>query len=342
MTYPTYEADPAYDYAWKNNEIKAEDITVTLTKAIKTFDVIIGEAAAVKYNYGSKITAPAEEPTKTKDGYTVTFDGWYNGDTKWNFETDTVTSNVTLVAKFNETINTYNAKLILCDGTEKDIVYTIKNRTEKLAETREFLGTTNAQYTYTNDLPTELPLENGKTYTEMRTLNEYDVKIGETAATKVAYGGKLTRPADPTKDMTVDKVYTFDGWYNGDTKWNFDTDTVKGNVTLVPKFNETARKYTVTLTFDGLEKDTVTLQVEYNGTVDFSAYTEDGYNMTIKNGETEIDGLTVTGDVNITVTYAKKPTADKKGCGGSVNGVMPVLAILCLAGAVAVIKKKRV
>lgn len=342
LTYPTYEADPAYDYAWKNNEIKAEDITVTLTKAIKTFDVIIGETAAVKYNYGSKITAPAEEPTKTKDGYTVTFDGWYNGDTKWNFETDTVTSNVTLVAKFNETINTYNAKLILCDGTEKDIVYTIENRTEKLAETREFLGTTNAQYTYTNDLPTELPLENGKTYTETRTLNEYDVKIGETAATKVAYGSKLTRPADPTKDMTVDKVYTFDGWYNGDTKWNFDTDTVKGNVTLVPKFNETARKYTVTVTFDGLEKDTVTLQVEYNGTVDFSAYTEDGYNMTIKNGETEIDGLTVTGDVNITVTYAKKPTADKKGCGGSVNGVMPVLAILCLAGAVAVIKKKRV
>ena len=342
LTYPTYEADPAYDYAWKNNEIKAEDITVTLTKAIKTFDVIIGEAAAVKYNYGSKITAPAEEPSKTKDGYTVTFDGWYNGDTKWNFETDTVTSNVTLVAKFNETINTYNAKLILCDGTEKDIVYTIENRTEKLAETREFLGTTNAQYTYTNDLPTELPLENGKTYTETRTLNEYDVKIGETAATKVAYGSKLTRPADPTKDTTVDKVYTFDGWYNGDTKWNFDTDTVKGNVTLVPKFNETARKYTVTVTFDGLEKDTVTLQVEYNGTVDFSAYAEDGYNMTIKNGETEIDGLTVTGDVNITVTYAKKPAADKKGCGGSVNGVMPVLAILCLAGAVAVIKKKRV
>ena len=342
LTYPTYEADPAYDYAWKNNEIKAEDIAVTLTKTIKTFDVIIGEAAAVKYNYGSKITAPAEEPTKTKDGYTVTFDGWYNGDTKWNFETDTVTSNVTLVAKFNETISTYNAKLILCDGTEKDIVYTIENRTEKLAETREFLGTTNAQYTYTNDLPTELPLENGKTYTETRTLNEYDVKIGETAATKVAYGSKLTRPADPTKDMTVDKVYTFDGWYNGDTKWNFDTDTVKGNVTLVAKFNETARKYTVTVTFDGLEKDTVTLQVEYNGTVDFSAYAEDGYNMTIKNGETEIDGLTVTGDVNITVTYAKKPAADKKGCGGSVNGVMPVLAILCLAGAVAVIKKKRV
>ena len=341
LTYPTYETDPAYDYVWTNNEIKAENITVTLTKTIKTFDVIIGDAAAVKYNYGTKITAP-EDPTKTKEGYTVTFDGWYNGETKWNFETDTVTSNVTLVAKFNETINTYSAKLVLCDGTEKDISYTIENRAEKLAEAKTFLGANDAQYTYTNDLPTELPLENGRTYTETRTLNEYDVKIGEAAATKVAYGSKLTKPADPTKDMTADKVYTFDGWYNGETKWNFETDTVTSNVTLVAKFNETARKYTVTITFVGLEKDEVTLQVEYNGRVDFSAYAEDGYNMTIKNGETEINGLTVTGDANITVTYAKKPAAAKKGCGGSVNGVMPVLAILCLAGAVVVTKKKRV
>ena len=342
LTYPTYEADPAYDYVWTNNEIKAENITVTLTKTIKTFDVIIGDAAAVKYNYGTKITAP-ENPTKTKDGYTVTFDGWYNGETKWNFETDTVTSNVTLVAKFNETINTYSAKLVLCDGTEKDISYTIENRAEKLAEAKTFLGANDAQYTYTNDLPTELPLENGRTYTETRTLNEYDVKIGESATVKVAYGNKLTKPeSDPTKDMTADKVYTFDGWYNGETKWNFETDTVTSNVTLVAKFNETARKYTVTITFVGLEKDEVTLQVEYNGRVDFSAYAEDGYNMTIKNGETEINGLTVTGDANITVTYAKKPAAAKKGCGGSVNGVMPVLAILCLAGAVVVTKKKRV
>ena len=341
LTYPTYEADPAYDYAWKNNEIKAENVTVTLTKTIKTFDVIIGDAAAVKYNYGSKITAPTEEPGKTKDGYTVTFDGWYNGDKKWDFANDIVTSNVTLVAKFNETIITYSAKLVLCDGTEKDISYTIENRTEKLAEARDFLGTTNAQYTYTNDLPTELPLENGKTYTETRTLNEYDVKIGEATATKVAYGTKLTKPADPTKDTTVDKVYTFDGWYNGDAKWNFETDTVTGNVTLVAKFNESVRKYTVTITFVGLEKDAVSLQVEYGKTVDFSAYDEDGYNTTVKNGETEITGLTVTGDANIVVTYTKKP-AKEKGCGGSINGIIPVLAILCLAGAVAVMKKKRV
>lgn len=238
------------------------------------YDVIIGDAAAVKVAYGSKLTKPESDPTKDMTVDKVyTFDGWYNGDTKWNFETDTVSGDTTLVAKFTDSAR------------------------------------------------------------------EYDVKFGEADAAKVAYGSKLTRPADPTKDMTADKVYTFDGWYNGETKWNFDADTVKGDVTLVAKFTETARKYTVTITFVGLEKDEVTLQVEYNGRVDFSAYAEDGYNMTIKNGETEITELTVTGDVNITVTYAKKPAAAKKGCGGSVGGLGVMLTALGFAAVV--FRKKR-
>ena len=251
-----------------------ENCSYAVTVKPIEYDVIIGDAAAVKVAYGEKLTKPESDPTKDMTVDKVyTFDGWYNGDKKWDFETDTVQGDTTLVARFNESAR------------------------------------------------------------------EYDVKFGEADAAKVAYGSKLTRPADPTKDMTVDKVYTFDGWYNGETKWNFDADTVKGDVTLVAKFTETARKYTVTITFVGLEKDEVTLQVEYNGTVDFSAYAEDGYNMTIKNGETEITELTVTGDVNITITYAKKPAAAKKGCGGSVGGLGVMLTALGFAAVV--LKKKR-
>ena len=253
-----------------------ENCSYAVTVKPIEYDVIIGDAAAVKVAYGSKLTKPETDPTKDMTVDKVyTFDGWYNGDKKWDFETDTVQGDTTLVARFNESAR------------------------------------------------------------------EYDVKFGEDAtATKAAYGNKLTKPeTDPTKDMTVDKVYTFDGWYNGETKWNFDVDTVKGDVTLVAKFTETARKYTVTITFVGLEKDEVTLQVEYNGRVDFSAYAEDGYNMTIKNGETEINGLTVTGDANITVTYAKKPAAAKKGCGGSVGGIGVMLTALGFAAVV--FKKKR-
>ena len=253
-----------------------ENCSYAVTVKPIEYDVIIGDAAAVKVAYGEKLTKPESDPTKDMTVDKVyTFDGWYNGDKKWDFETDTVQGDTTLVARFNESAR------------------------------------------------------------------EYDVKFGEDAtATKTAYGNKLTKPeTDPTKDMTVDKVYTFDGWYNGETKWNFDADTVKGDVTLVAKFTETARKYTVTITFVGLEKDEVTLQVEYNGRVDFSAYAEDGYNMTIKNGETEITELTVTGDVNITITYAKKPAAAKKGCGGSVGGLGVMLTALGFAAVV--FKKKR-
>ena len=342
--------DKVYTFdGWYNGDTKWNFETDTVsgdttlvarfTDSAREYDVKFGEAAAAKVAYGSKLTAPTEEPSETKEGYNVTFDGWYNGDKKWDFANDVVTGNLTLVAKFNETVITYTAELTLGDGTKKDISYTVENRTEKLAEAKKLLGADDDQYTYTNDLPTELPLENGKTYTETRTVNEYDVKFGEAAAAKVAYGSKLTRPADPTKDMTADKVYTFDGWYVGDTKWDFDADTVKGDVTLVAKFNETARKYAVTITFVGLEKDEVVLQVEYNGTVDFSAYAEDGYNMTIKNGETEITELTVTGDVNITITYAKKPAAAKKGCGGSVGGLGVMLTALGFAAVV--FRKKR-
>ena len=353
------ESDPTKDMTvdkvftfdgWYNGDTKWNFETDTVsgdttlvakfTDSAREYDVKFGEADAAKVAYGSKLTAPTEEPSETKEGYNVTFDGWYNGDKKWDFANDVVTGNLTLVAKFNETVITYTAELTLGDGTKKDISYTVENRTEKLAEAKKLLGADDDQYTYTNDLPTELPLENGKTYTETRTVNEYDVKFGEAAAAKVAYGSKLTKPeTDPTKDMTVDKVYTFDGWYNGETKWNFDADTVKGDVTLVAKFTETARKYTVTITFVGLEKDEVTLQVEYNGTVDFSAYAEDGYNMTVKNGETEITELTVTGDVNITITYAKKPAASKKGCGGSVGSIGVMLTALGFAAVV--FRKKR-
>ncbi len=333
-----YNGDKKWDF--ETDTVQGDTTLVArFNESAREYDVKFGEDATAKVAYGSKLTAPTEEPSETKEGYNVTFDGWYNGDKKWNFANDVVTGNLTLVAKFNETVITYTAELTLGDGTKKDISYTVENRTEKLAEAKKLLGADDDQYTYTNDLPTELPLENGKTYTETRTVNEYDVKFGEADAAKVAYGSKLTRPADPTKDMTADKVYTFDGWYVGDTKWDFDADTVKGDVTLVAKFNETARKYAVTITFVGLEKDEVVLQVEYNGTVDFSAYAEDGYNMTIKNGETEITELTVTGDVNITITYAKKPAAAKKGCGGSVGGLGVMLTALGFAAVV--FKKKR-
>ena len=61
-----------------------------------------------------------------------------------------------------------------------------------------------------------------------------------TASTKatVKEGEAVAKPADPTKEY-----YIFDGWYNGDVAWNFNTGKVTANVTLTAKW--IAKEYTV-------------------------------------------------------------------------------------------------
>ena len=244
LVYPDIDKEVGYDYTWTGDELKEENITVTLKKTIKTFDVKIGDAEAVKYNYGTKIEKPEDPEIPAEEGYEKTFKGWYNGDVVWNFETDTVTSDLTLTAEFDKKIIEYKAKLILADRTEKEFSYTIENRSENLAEVKNFLGTNDAQYTYTNDLPTELPLINGKTYTETRTVNKYSVTIGDNAPVDVEYGSKLTKPeTDPVKEEDEEYTYTFKGWYNGDVVWDFETDTVTSNLTLTAEF-EAVKKET--------------------------------------------------------------------------------------------------
>ena len=189
--------------------------------------------------YGEKIQKPAD-PTKESTVSTVyTFDGWYNGETKWNFETDTVSGDVALIAKY----------------TESD--------------------------------------------------RKYKVKIGEADETEVAYGEKIQKPADPIKESTVSTVYTFDGWYNGETKWNFETDTISGDVALVAKYTESDRKYNVTIVFVGTEQDREIIEAKYNEKIGFANLAKDGYKLKITVGEDEITELTVTGDVTVTATYTK-------------------------------------
>jgi len=47
-------------------------------------------------------------------------------------------------------------------------------------------------------------------------------------AQTVTAGGTVTNPGTPTRSG-----YTFVGWYNGGAAWNFDTDTVSSNLTLI-------------------------------------------------------------------------------------------------------------
>ena len=195
LKYPDYEKEVGYDYAWTGNEIKAENITVTLTKTIKTFDVVIGDADAVKYNYGTTIQKPATDPEKAADAeYTYTFAGWFNGEEEWDFENDTVTDNVTLTAHFDKTAIIYTLIYKNYRGTETTVEFTTLTRAAKLAELKALLHENDEQFIYENNFPDELPLENGKVYEEKRTIRKYTVVIGDNDPVQVEYGSLITRP----------------------------------------------------------------------------------------------------------------------------------------------------
>ncbi len=78
----------------------------------------------------------------------------------------------------------------------------------------------------------------------------FDAQGGSTVASQdVAKNGKVTKPTDPTRTG-----HTFGGWYKEaacTTAWNFDTDTVTGNITLYAKWTPVKKNYTITLNPNG-------------------------------------------------------------------------------------------
>lgn len=136
----------------------------------------------------------------------------------------------------------YNATLTLGDGTQENIAYTASNRAAKLEEVKTKLGTDDAQYTYSHDLPAELPFEEGKTYTETRTVNKYNVTFknynDETLKTETLdYGATPVAPETaPVKPYDDDNHFTFKGW-------DKEIAAVTGDVTYTAEFDAVAHVY---------------------------------------------------------------------------------------------------
>ena len=172
----------------------------------------------------------------------------------------------------------------------------------------------------------------------------------------VAYGEKVTAPATaPTKESTAAVDYVFDGWYNGEDKWDFASDVVEGDLDLVAKFTEKARTYTVTFEVVG---HTVTIDpatVEYGATYDLGNILEgkdvSGYTYSVTVGGEEKVSVKVLGDVTVTVTFtpvggatesveSTESTEQSGGCMGSLAG-SGLMTALCLASAMFIARKKR-
>ena len=48
----------------------------------------------------------------------------------------------------------------------------------------------------------------------------------------ITSGGKVTKPKNPIK-ISANTDYKFNGWYNGDKLWDFETDVVEEDITLI-------------------------------------------------------------------------------------------------------------
>lgn len=147
-----------------------------------------------------------------------------------------------------------------------------------------------------------------KTATAVYEPASYVVTFDGANATRVAYGGKVEKPADPTKESTVGCEYTFAGWYNGDVKWNFETDTISGDMDLVAKYTESKKLYTVTFNVTGYDGFAVApIQVAYGDVLDLTKVLNEkeisGYTYSMCVNGVEKANIKVLGDVTVDVVF---------------------------------------
>ena len=211
-----------------------------------TFDSDGGtEIASVQVEKGKKITKP-EDPSKEH----YVFDGWYLEDTEWVFESDTVTKNTALTAKWTPEV--YSVTLKNYDGTVLATENVSYGSIPQYSATPE--KPSDAQYTYAfskwvDEAGNDASLSNidknvTLTATFTPTLRSYKIifKNGEQVLKEddVNYGTLPAAPTEtPTKEADAQYTYTFKGW-------DKEIAEVKGEATYNAEFDSTLRSYKIT------------------------------------------------------------------------------------------------
>ena len=211
-----------------------------------TFDSDGGtEIASVQVEKGKKITKP-EDPSKEH----YVFDGWYLEDTEWVFESDTVTKNTALTAKWTPEV--YSVTLKNYDGTVLATENVSYGSIPQYSATPE--KPSDAQYTYAfskwvDEAGNDASLSNidknvTLTATFTSTLRSYKIifKNGEQVLKEddVNYGTLPAAPTEtPTKEADAQYTYTFKGW-------DKEIAEVTGEATYNAEFDSTLRSYKIT------------------------------------------------------------------------------------------------
>ena len=210
-----------------------------------TFDSDGGtEIASVQVEKGKKITKP-EDPSKEH----YVFGGWYLEDAEWVFESDTVTKNTALTAKWTPEV--YSVTLKNYDGTVLATENVSYGSLPQYSATPE--KPSDAQYTYAfskwvDEAGNDASLSNidknvTLTATFTSTLRSYKIifKNGEQVLKEetVDYGTIPAAPeTNPTKGYDSENHYSFKGW-------DKEIAQVTGEAVYNAQFNAEKHVYTV-------------------------------------------------------------------------------------------------
>ena len=256
-TYATMGIDVIELGAPVNASFKVEGTAVT--QYTVKFNDGTTDVKTVQIDENTAIGAENMPADPTKEGYT--FDGWFDGETKITAET-VVTGNIAATAKFTLIPPTQYAVTFKDGETTVDTVMVNKGETvtaEKMPKAPEKTGYTfKGWFIGEDEFTGDTVVNDNITVTAVYEINKYTVtfKDGENELGKadVDYNtaiGAENMPADPTKEG-----YTFDGWYDGETKITAET-VVTGNITATAKFD--VKSYQVTFDIDGTTEKVVTI-----------------------------------------------------------------------------------
>ncbi|MCM1086716.1 MAG: InlB B-repeat-containing protein [Muribaculaceae bacterium] len=199
------------------------------------------------------------EKPETPTAFGYLFENWYKEEactTPWNFETDTVTADITLYAKWDERF--YDVTFQSEHGTVpsqkqvKEGALIEQSADLQLTESGfSFEGWyKDAELTQKWDFEQDTVLEPTTLYAKWLTLYTVTFNLsghGEDIIKTDIKAGSLLDPAS----ISVPAVdgFHFEGWYKDaefKEQWNFYTDTVQNNITLYAKWEDVAGKFVVT------------------------------------------------------------------------------------------------
>ena len=273
------ESTPEYTYqfvGWNNtiNNVsgdatyKAVFESTYVEYEIKFVDYDDKEISTANYHYNEMPTAPTNLTRES----TAEFDYEFTG---WDKKVSNVTGSVIYKAVYKETIRKYNVTYVLNNGENNIVVEyeygKIINDLEDISNEGKVFAGWYSDIDLTNVFDFNNPVSGETTLyaswatvvTKCNVTFVYNNGL-ENTDVKVIKGHTVKKPEDPTKEQTVAADYVFAGWYtDAEFKNIYDFSSyVEDTLTLYAKYDEVARKYTITYLMDNGEV-IESLEVEY-------------------------------------------------------------------------------